>query len=242
MQAPCGSSPTMQIMGRTTSITAADGGRFDAYLAVPDRTPAPGLLVVVPIFGVTDEMQRVVDRYASRGYVVIAPDPFWRVQPGTLPRTDEGRAQASARAKHVDVQRELDDLRVTLEVLREMPECSGKVGVVGFCFGGRYAFLAAAQLDVQAAAAFHPTNIGASLDAAPAVKAPLSLHYGEVDPVTPPDEIAATRTALDGKPGVEIMVHPGATHNFSLEGIPGYDAQAARISDERAFALFEGLR
>jgi carboxymethylenebutenolidase len=242
MQARRDSPPTTEIVGRTISITAADGGRFDAYLAVPDRTPAPALLVVVPIFGVTDEMQRVVDRYASRGYVAIAPDPFWRVQPGTLPRTDEGRAQASARAKQVDVQRELDDLRVTLETLRAMPECSGKVGVVGFCFGGRYAFLAAAQLDVQAAAGFHPTQIGASLDAAPAVKVPLSLHYGEIDPVTPPDEIAATRAALAGKPGIEIMVHPGAAHNFSLEGIPGYNAEAARISDERAFALFEGLR
>jgi carboxymethylenebutenolidase len=229
-------------VGRTISITAADGGSFEAYLALPAQTPAPGILVIVPIFGVTEEMRGVVDRYAARGYAVIAPDPFWRVQPGTLPRTDEGRAQASARAKQVDVQHELDDLRVTLETLRALPECNGKVGVVGFCFGGRYAFLAAAQLDVQAAAGFHPTQIGASLDAAPAISVPLSLHYGGNDPVTPPEEIAATRAALAGKPGIEIMVHPGVGHNFSLEGIPGYQEEAARISDARAFALFEDMQ
>jgi carboxymethylenebutenolidase len=229
-------------VGRTISITASDGGRFEGYLAVPERTPAPGLLVIVPIFGVTEEMRRAVDRYASRGYVVIAPDPFWRVQPGTLARTDEGRAHAVARAKQVDVHQELDDLRVTLVTLRAHPECNGNVAVLGFCFGGRYAFLAAAQLDVQAAAGFHPTQIGASLDEAPDVKVPLSLHYGEIDPVTPPEEIAATRAALAGKPGIEIVVHPGATHNFSLEGVPGYHEEAARNSDARAFALFEGLR
>lgn len=229
-------------MGRTISIQAADGGAFDAYLALPETAPAPGLLVVVPIFGVNAEMQQAVDDYAARGFVVIAPDPFWRVLPGTLPRTDEGRAQASNRAKRVDVERELEDLATTIDVLRGLPECNGKVGVLGFCFGGRYAFLAAAQLDVQAAAAFHPTEIGKSLHAAPALSVPLSLHYGGSDPATPPEEIAATRAAIEGRPGVEIAIYPGVVHNFSLKGVAGYDPDAARRSDERAFALFEGLR
>jgi carboxymethylenebutenolidase len=229
-------------VGRTISIQAADGGVFDAYLALPETAPAPGLLVVVPIFGVNGEMQQVVDDYAARGFVVIAPDPFWRVLPGALPRTDEGRAQASNRAKRVEVERELEDLATTIEVLRGLPECNGKVGVLGFCFGGRYAFLAAAQLDVQAAAAFHPTEIGKSLHAAPELSVPLSLHYGGSDPATPPEEIAATRAAIEGRRGVEITIYPGVLHNFSLKGVPGYDPDAARRSDERAFALFEGLR
>lgn len=229
-------------VGRTISIPSADGGQFDAYLALPQRTPAPGLIAVVPIFGVDAEMRAVIDDYASRGFIVIAPDPFWRVLPGTLPRTPEGRAQAQDRAKRVDVDRELDDLRTTVASLRAMPECNGKVGIVGFCFGGRYAFLAAAQLDVQAGAAFHPTSIGKSLDVAPDVKVPLTLHYGADDPVTPPEEIAATRAALEGNGSVEIVVHPGVGHNFSLKGVPGYDAEAARRSGEAAFALFEALR
>jgi carboxymethylenebutenolidase len=229
-------------VGRTISIQAGGGGSFEAYLALPDRTPAPGLVVVVPIFGIDAEMRAVIDDYAARGFVVIAPDPFWRVLPGTLPRTDEGRAQASDRAKRIDVEREVEDLGTTIDALRALPECNGKVGVVGFCFGGRYAFLAAARLDVQAAAAFHPTSIGKSLEAAPGIRVPLSLHYGGSDPVTPPEEIAATRAAVDGRPDVEIIVYPGVGHNFSLKGVPGYDPDAARRSDERAFALFEVLR
>lgn len=223
-------------------MRAADGGSFEAYLALPDRSPAPGLVVIVPIFGIDAEMRAVIDDYAARGFVVIAPDPFWRVLPGELPRTDEGRAQASDRAKRVDVEREIEDLATTIDVLRGRAECNGNIGVVGFCFGGRYAYLAAARLDVQAAAAFHPTAIGKSLDAAPGVRVPVSLHYGGSDPVTPPEEIAATRAALGGRPDVEIVVYPGVGHNFSLKGVPGYDADAARRSDERAFALFEALR
>jgi carboxymethylenebutenolidase len=214
-----------------------------AYTALPPGAEArPGLLLLPPIFGLEPVIEGLVDRYAARGFVALATNQFWRdPEPDVMPRTDAGRERALARAKRVDVAAIVDDVRATVAALRAMPQCNGKVAVLGLCFGGRYAFLAAARLDVDAAAAFHGTQIGLSLADAGTVHAPLSLQFGEVDPLTPPAEIAAIRSALSHRPDAEVTVHAGATHNFSLPGVPGYDAQVAAEAERRVFALFDRL-
>jgi carboxymethylenebutenolidase len=156
-----------------------------------------------------------------------------------------------ARAKRVDVDKLVDDVGAALAALRAMPECNGKAGAIGFCFGGRYAFLAAARLDVDAAAGFHPTQIGLSLADAPHVHAPLSLHFGADDPLTPPSEVDALRPLLplssskgqdDNGVDTEIFVYPGATHNFAIPGVPGYDPAVQELAEQRAFTLFDRLK
>jgi carboxymethylenebutenolidase len=213
------------------------------YVAPRPSAPAPGLVLLPPIFGIEPVIRELADRYAARGFVVVVPNQFRRdSEPDIMERTDTGRARALARAQRVDVDQIVDDVRATVAELRAMPECSGKVAVLGFCFGGRYAFLAAARLDVQAAAGFHPTQIGASLGDAPGVHAPLSLHFGADDPITPPSEVEAITGALRAKPDAEIFVYPGTTHNFAVPGVPGYDAAVAALAEERAFALFDRLK
>jgi len=213
------------------------------YAAPPPASSAPGLVLLPPIFGIEPVIRDLADRYAGRGFAVVVPNQFHRdAEPGVMDRTDAGRAAAMARAKRVDVDQIVDDLGATVAELRAMPRCNGNVAVLGFCFGGRYAFLAAARLDVQAAAGFHPTLIGASLGDAPAAHAPLSLHFGADDPVAPMTEVEAVKAALRDKPDAEIFVYPGTTHNFAVPGVPGYDPAVAALAEERAFALFDRLK
>ena len=231
----------MNVSGDVT-IEAADGGSFAAYCAWPKQTPAPGIVVLTPVFGVDADMRGFVDRYAQRGYIAIAPDLFWRDEPGVLRRTEEERAVALARARRVDVELCAGDVRSTVDALSSMPQCSGKVGAIGFCFGGRYAYIAAARRDVAVAGAFHGTEIGLSLAGEPPAGVPVSLHFGAADPLTPEEEVAAIAAALRGNLRAEICVYPGAAHNFSIPGNPAYDGAAAQLSETRVFALFDGLK
>ena len=229
--------------GLDVSIEAADGGSIPAYLAIPDAAPAPAIVLLPPIFGIEPVIRKMADGWAARGFVVLVLNQFWRdAEPGQMDRSDAGRAEALARARRVDPDQIVDDLRDAVATLRVMPVCNGKIGVVGICFGGRYAFLAAARLEVDAAAAFHGTQIGQSLADAPHVHAPLSLHFGADDPLTPQSEIDEIRAALHARSDAEIVVYPGVTHNFSLPGNPSYDGDAAARSEQRTFALFERLR
>ena len=215
----------------------------DTYLALPDAVPAPAIVLLPPIFGIEPVIREIADRWASRGFVVLVMNQFRHdAEPGPIERTDDGRARAQARGKRADVDVLVGDLRERIDGLRAMPECNGKVGVIGFCFGGRYAFIAAARLPVDAGAGFHPTQIANSLEDAPSVHAPLSLHFGEDDPLTPKDHVDAVRAALVHRPDAEIFVYPGTTHNFAVPGVPGYDPAVAALSEERAFTLFDRLK
>jgi carboxymethylenebutenolidase len=215
------------------------------YVALPPTAPAPapGIVLLPPIFGIEPVVRALADRYAARGFAVVVPNQFRRdAEPDVMDRTDDGRKRALARAARVDVDAILDDVRTTVAELRALPQCGGDVAVLGFCFGGRYAFLAAARLDVQAAAAFHGVQIGRHLDDAPRVHAPLSLHFGADDALTPKTEVDAIADALRDTPDAAIFTYPGATHNFAIPGVPGYDATVAGLAEERVFAVFDRLK
>jgi carboxymethylenebutenolidase len=134
------------------------------------------------------------------------------------------------------------DLAAVVERVRALPECTGKIAVAGYCFGGRYAFVAAAQLPIDAAVSYHGILVGRSLDVAPQIRVPISLHYGDVDPEAPLSEIEAIRAATAGNALVEICVYPGVGHSFTWRNYPKFHAGAAAQSEARAFALLETLR
>ncbi len=228
-------------MSRDITLRAAGGGTFDAYLALPRDASAPGLLLLPPIFGIEDVIRDMADRYAANGYVALVPNQFWRdAEPGIMQRTADGRAAAMARARRVDVEAALGDVGSSLDALRAMPECNGEIAVLGICFGGRYAYLAAAHLDIDAAAAYHGTQVGACLPQLP--RAPIALHYGSEDPVAPMSEVHAIEDALRDVPEADVYVYPGASHNFSIPGEPHYDAAVMTRVEERTFALFDALK
>ena len=226
-------------MSSTISISSADGRPFDAYLALPPAGPAPAIVIVPSIFGVTDAFKTSLDRYASKGFVVIAPDVFWRAHPGPL--TMANFAEAQARMKAYDFDEGLDDLNRTVAALESVPQWNGKFGIFGFCFGGKHAILGMTRLGAEAGASFHGTQMHTVLDEVATLDKPFSFHYGEDDHVVPMEQVAAIKAAFAGKDG-EIFVYPGVGHSFALPDNPSYHAEAARISEERALAIFARMK
>lgn len=211
---------------------------FDGYLAAPDgKEQVPGIVLITAIFGVDEEMRLLSDEWAKDGFIVSTPDIFWRQTPG--PTAD--MEVAFDRYGKFDPEQGLKDIEDLIKDLRSRPQCNGKVAVLGFCFGGRYAHLATTRLGANAAAAFHGTGIGLHLDEADKVTVPVSYHFGTQDPIVPMDEVNAIRSAFAGKPNAEIMIHEGVTHNFSMPQKDGYNPIAAKASREAVLRCFRSL-
>ena len=131
------------------TIRAADGGSFKAYLATPKGAKGPGIVLIQEIFGVNKVMRDLADGFAAAGYVVLCPDLFWRQEPG-VDITDQSKAEwdkAFSLYQGFNVDKGVDDLKATLAALRQHPACSGKVGSVGYCLGGKLAYLMATRSD-----------------------------------------------------------------------------------------------
>ena len=211
---------------------------FTGYLAAPDgNEPAPGILLITAIFGIDDEMKELSDAWARDGFVVSTPDIFWRVMPG--PTAD--MEKAFARYGAFDQDQGMLDIEDLIRDLKARPQCNGKVAMLGFCFGGLYAHLGAARLGIDAAGSYHGTRIGEFVDDAAKVTCPVSFHFGDEDPVVPMDEVAAIQQAYAGHDNAEIVVHPGATHNFAMPYKDGYHEEAAAKSREAVLRCFRSM-
>lgn len=220
------------------TYTTRDKETFDGYLAVPDdEGQYPGILLITAIFGVDDEMKELSDAWAADGFVVSTPDIFWRVMAG--PTADFEKA--FARYEAFDAEQGMRDIEDLIADLKTRPQCNGKVAVLGFCFGGRYAHLAAARLGVDAAGSFHGTRIGEHLDETEQVTCPVSFHFGAEDPHVPMDEVNAIAAAYDGHANAEIVTHAGVGHNFAMPDKPGYDAEVAKTSRDAVLRCFKSM-
>ena len=226
-------------MSETIRIDAPGGGSFEAYLALPQERPAPALIVVSSIYGVNKGLKQTIERYARRGFIVVAPDIFWRTQPG--PIESNQRAEAMARLNAYQIDPGMDDLRATRDALAQRPEWNGKFALVGFCFGGQHAFLGLTRLGADAGVSYHGTSIQNYLDEAPRVTKPFSFHFGSDDDLVSPEEVEAIRKALAGKTG-DIVVHDGAGHGFAREDSAGYNEAVAHASEEQAFIMLDELK
>jgi carboxymethylenebutenolidase len=229
-------------------VTAPDGGEFDAYRALPESGRGPGLLVFQEIFGINDNIREICDRLAGRGYVVLAPDMFWRLEP-RFERKDESDLQTCmALAQRFDIEAAVGDMTATFAHLRGMAECTGKVGALGFCLGGTLTYLCAttARVDgagLDAAVPYYGSGIHTMLDRADRLDCPTLFHYGDHDPYIPTEQVTAVETALADKPNVTVR-HHDAGHAFSNWDAPSmYDERAATEAWEQTYAfLVEHLK
>ncbi|WP_237476771.1 dienelactone hydrolase family protein [Lichenibacterium dinghuense] len=217
-------------MSQTIKLTASDGVTTDAYRADPAGTPRGGIVVLQEIFGVNPHIRRVADGFAAEGYLAIAPALFDRAEPGV----ELGYAPADI-PRGVELVGKVGHERTMLDVAAAVKAAAegGRVGVVGYCWGGSLAYAAAATLDgVAAAVGYYGGNIAKSLDREPRV--PLMLHFGSHDDHIPMSDVEAIRAAL---PGVPVYTYP-AGHGFNCDARGSYDKPSAAAALERTLAFF----
>ena len=226
-------------MGEYVSITARDGGTFNAYLAKPSHGSGPGMVVIQEIFGINDYVRRTADRFAEEGYVVLAPDLFWRIEPGIdLGYTPEDWQRAFSLFQTFDVDQGIDDIAATIDAMRARPDQVGGVGCVGYCLGGKLAYLAAARTDVDAAVSYYGVGMDAHADEAVKVTAPIVFHMAELDQYAPAESREALMAAFDGNLNATFYVYPGTDHAFAREEGEHYDKPAALMAYGRTMDLF----
>ena len=223
------------------TIRAADGGSFSAYLATPSAGRGPGVVLIQEIFGVNKVMRDLADGFARQGHVVLCPDLFWRQEPGIqiTDQTDAEWQKAFSLYKGFNEAKGVDDLKSTLAHLRQLPACTGKVGSVGYCLGGKLAYLMATRSDADGSVGYYGVAIDAALDEAKAIKRPLMLHIAEKDQFCPPDAQAKIKDALKSNAHVTIHSYPGMDHAFARMGGQHYDKAAADQANQRTAEFFK---
>lgn len=223
--------------GTTITVTAKDGDSFKAYLAKPEKGSGPGIVLLQEIFGVNQYIRDVADYYAEEGYVVLAPDLFWRLEPG-VELTEAEFEKAFGLYQKFDVAKAVEDIAASVAALRAQPACVGKVGALGFCLGGALAYLAAAHCGVDCAVGYYGVGIEKMLDLVPRIKCPLVLHFAAEDKFVPEAAREQVKAAFAGNEAAEIHVYPGVDHAFARPGGHAYNKPAALMAHSRSIALF----
>ena len=217
-------------MSQTIKLATGDGVTIDAYRAAPAGKPKGGIVVLQEIFGVNAHIRRVADGFAAEGYLAIAPALFDRAKPGV--ELDYVPADIQAGVGYVG---QIEPAKTMLDVAAAIEAASegGKVGIVGYCWGGSLAYLAACDLDgLTAAVGYYGGNIAKSLDHRP--KVPLILHFGEKDAHIPMSDVDKIRAAL---PDVPVYTYD-ADHGFNCDARGSYDKPSAAQALERTLAFF----
>ena len=224
----------------SVTINAADGGTFSAYLAQPDQETAPGILVIQEIFGVNKVMRDLCDGFAAQGYVALCPDLFWRQEPGIdiTDQSEEEWNQAFSLYQGFDEAAGVQDLIASLAFLREFPRCSGKAGSVGFCLGGKLAYLMATRSDADCSVGYYGVGIEDALDETGKIDKPLMLHIAEKDQFCPPEAQSKIIAAMQSASTVAVHSYSGVDHAFARIGGAHYDQEAADLANNRTATFF----
>ncbi len=214
-------------------------GKFDAYIARPKTLPAPAVVVLQELFGVNADIRKTCDELAEQGFIAVAPDLFWRQQPGVdLTVTSEADWQHGLRLYQAyDRDAGVKDIEDTVNTVAKLPGCTGKVAVLGYCLGALMVFLTAVRYSVDAGVAYHGGDTEKYLGEVDGLHAPLLMHFGEEDEFISKPAQAAIKAALAGKPNATVYSYPGQNHAFSRHGGAHYNAEAAALAHLRTYAF-----
>ena len=227
----------MSVTSRWIDIPAGSDS-FGAYLALPKSGKGPAVIIIQEIFGVNGHIRAVTEQYAQDGYVAIAPDIFWRTQPRvelTYAGADRDKGIELLQKTNVDLA--VADIGATAAALRAMPEVTGKVAAIGYCFGGRLAYLAAAQGTVDGAVAYYGGGIQNLLDHAPKIKVPMQFHYGELDSGIPMSAVGEVKERFAGRDDAEFHIYPNADHGFNCTDRASYHQHSAALAHGRTLTF-----
>ena len=205
----------MSTTSRWIDIPAGNDS-FGGYLALPKGGKGPAVIIIQEIFGVNSHIRSVADQYAADGYVAFAPDIFWRTQPRVeLTYAGSDRDKGIELMQKTDVGLAVADIGASAAALRARPEVTGKIAAIGYCFGGKLAYLAAAQGTVDAAVAYYGGGIQNALDEASKIKVPILFHYAELDHGIPLSAVGEVKERFAGRDDAEFHVYAGADHGFN---------------------------
>lgn len=219
------------------TIQATDGsGGFNAYVMEPKTKPAGVVVLIQEIFGINQAMRDTAAWVADLGYIAVAPDLFWRIEPG-IDITDKTEAEwkrAFELFQTFDQAKGIEDLKATVAVARTMPGANGKVATMGYCLGGRLAFMMAEQSDADANISYYGVGLDNLLDRLDKVTRPLIVHIADNDEFFPPEGRAAVVSATQRHNQVISYVYPNANHAFARVNGVNWDGRSATIANGRS--------
>jgi len=212
-------------------------GTFIAFIARPEVSPAPAVIVLQEVFGVNADIREHCAELAEQGFLAVAPDLYWRQEPGVdlNAQSDSDWQHAVQLYQAYDRDAGAKDVEDTISAVAKLPECTGKVGLLGYCFGGLMVFLTAARSDVDAGVAFHGGDTEKYLDEVDNLNAPLLMHLADEDEFISKDAQAAIKAALAIRPNATVYSYPGQYHAFSRHNGAHYNAEAAATANMRTY-------
>lgn len=218
-------------MGQNITLTASDGFKLGAYRADPSTPPKGAIVVIQEIFGVNSHIRNVCDRFASAGYVAVAPAIFDRIEPNFQSGySPDEVAVARKFVTNPDWSAMLRDTQAAIDAVKD----SGPVGIIGFCLGGSVAYAAATKLSgLKAAVGYYGGVVVRFADDKPTV--PTQLHFGEKDAGIPLTDVEAIKAK---RPDVEVFIYPGAQHGFGCDERASYDKASSDLAWQRSLAFF----
>lgn len=222
-----------------TSIPAlADEGQIPAYVARPDAPATRAIIVIPEIFGINAGIRTKCDDWAAKGYLAIAPDIFWRFAPGVElnPDIEAELNEAFGYFQQYDADKGVKDIEAAIRWLHH--EGASKVGCVGFCLGGRLAYMAAARTDIHASVGYYGVMIDQMLSESHAIAHPLMLHIPTADHFVGPEAQTKMHEGLDSHPKVTLHDYAGLDHGFAAASGNRRDEAGANLADGRTIAFF----
>jgi carboxymethylenebutenolidase len=225
-------------------VTSDDGKTFDALTFNPTGAKkAPAIVLIQEIFGVNNALRVAAGDFANSGFLVAVPDLFWRLERGVdLGYGDDDRKKAMALMGQFNISRGVADIGATVDAVRKLPECNGKVAVVGYCLGGTLAFLAGAHTKADAVVCYYGTAIHSNLGIIKNIDVPMLLHFAEKDNFVPPEAVAQIKAALGGTKA-DIHLYPDVGHAFSNVDRQGvYNPKSALLANSRTVEFLSTLQ
>ena len=216
-------------------VIESPDGTFRAYISQPAKLPAPAVVVLQELFGVNADIRATCDELAAQGFITIAPDLYWRLEPGIdLNVRSEADWQHGLRLNTAfDRDTGAKDIMETVRTAVELPESTGKVALQGYCIGGLMAFITAARYEVDAAVCYHGGDTEKYLGEVGGLHAPLLMHLGEEDEFISKAAQAEIKAALAGKANATVYSYPGQHHAFARHNGTHYNAAAAALANRR---------
>jgi carboxymethylenebutenolidase len=230
------------VSGKTIKIRSSDGGEFDCLLITPPgEARVPAIVLASAVHGVDADLHDIADDFAAHGFIVAAPDLFWRSVPGPLGR-DDNRTKARSQPRLEKIREGERDMADTLAALRVLPQFNGRAAAMGFCYGGPYAILGPKRLGYAAGISCHGSQMQDYIGEFGGVGEPVCIIWGDQDYMAPLAVQDAYRAAASRMKNLELHIIPDVLHGYMMRTSPAFHQATRDLSMTRALAILDGLR